>query len=370
MKVRLLLLAATVLAGAGLGTQAVHAAPIDWVVATMNVTQTTTPQSIGGSGGSFEVGPGGSSKGPHLEVEAQGHSTKDHTTVLGSGVAFDGHGGTDVFDTADGGFHVQSTQTLGGLDLQVTKRGDVGFDMSSGAGAFATVHTISMVVFIANGVIDSFHVNATGGDTQVFTGSGSRAIGAADTAASGVAVDASVVAAGTSTVDVMSPLGLIGGPAIFECTHCSQSWTTSTGKTGSFDQTILPFFFIPLPVPLPLPPIPIGSISGDDGFVGPAGHWSWSWTGVNVRPEMSETIALGYAPIGDLWKLFVPSAPPIRVIAGPAPSSHHTTKVLAEKRTRKKLAATGVAASPLGWLFLASALGVAATLRRRPVLTR
>ena len=374
MKARVLLLMASLLAAAGLSPLTVRATPIDWVVATLEVTQPVV-QPVA-TGGSFSAGSGPSetpsgpsgapTKGPSLDVDVQGHSIGDRSTLLGTGISFDGLGGADVFDTSDGGFHVKTTKDFGAIDLQVTKKGEHGFGIGSGVGAFGSIHRLSMVVFVPNGVIDSFHVSGTGGTPEVFTGSGSRAIGAADADASGVAVDASVAAAGTSTLDVTSPLGLIGGPAIFECLHCTESWTTPNGGTGTYSETILPIFFLPVPIPVPFP-IPLGSISGDDGFVGPAGHWSWTWTGVNVRPQMSETIAAGYAPIGDLWKLFVRGAPQIRV--SPKPAAHpskHKTKVLGEKQTRKTLAATGVGARPAGWLFLAAALGLAAFLRRRP----
>jgi len=361
MKARVLILLASLSVAAGLSPQAGHAAPIDWVVATMAVTQTVSAQPVGGQGGSFEIGVGGPSKGPSLDLDVQGHSIGDHSTVIGSGVSFDGHGDAEVFDTTDGGFHVRTTKDLGGIDLAVTNKGNHRFGMSSGAAVFGTIRRLSMVVFVPNGVIDSFHVSGTGGTPEVFTGSGSRAIGAADADSSGVAVDASIAAAGTSTLDLTSPLGLIGGPAVFECTHCSESWATPTGEQGTYDETMLPF----VPVPIPFP-IPVGFISGDEGFVGPAGHWSWNWTGVNVRPEMSETIAAGYAPIGDLWKFFTPSAGPVIVTPRPAPSPApaHQPKVLGEKQTRKSLAATGVGAIPLGWLFVAAALVMAAVLMR------
>ena len=374
MKARALVLAASLLAAVGVSPLTVRAAPIDWVLATMTVTQPAAQQS----GGSFSIGEGSGElapgeapaprqRPPHLDIAISGRDTGDHSTVLGSAAAFDGRGFSDVFDSDNGGFHVQTTKDLGSVDLQLTNKRTSGFVFITGASAFGSVHTLTMLAFIANGTIDSFHVDASGGTPQVFTGSGSRAIGAADPESSGVAVDASVAAAGASTLDVTSPLGLVGGPDLFECTHCSVSWKTPTGATGQVDQQTMPFIFLPVPIPVPPLPLPsLDSISGDDGFFGPAGAWSWSWTGVNVRPEMSQTIAAAYAPVGDLWKLFVPSA---AIVAKPEPApqpSKHQTKVLAEKKTRKTLAATGVSAMPAGWLFLAVAAGLGTILRRRP----
>jgi hypothetical protein len=40
------------------------------------------------------------------------------------------------------------------------------------------------------------------------------------------------------------------------------------------------------------------------GASGPAGSWTWSWTGAEVRLDPSTAAAAAYAPIGHSWPLF------------------------------------------------------------------
>ncbi|TMK19189.1 MAG: hypothetical protein E6G68_06320 [Actinobacteria bacterium] len=336
------------------------AAPIDWIVASMAVPVTAPVQHQASSsqGGSFSIGT--DTAGVSLSIAAVGRLTGNRSTVVGSGAYFDGHGFLDAFDFADGGIHVRTTKDLGGLDLEITKKTEGSLHMTSIAAALGPIRRITMVVFLAHGSFDSFQVKGSGGETpEVFTGSGTRAIGVADPESSGVAVDASAVAAGTSTFEATLP-GVVGSAVLGGCVRCMLSWTSPDGKTGSFEQTEAPFVPLPAPVPLPVPAV----FDGFPGFIGPAGHWSWDWTGLNARADLSETIAAVYAPVGDAWRLFLPTPQPV---AGRATTHRFSTKasVLGTKQSRT-LANTGVAGNAAGWAFLAGAFALAGVLARRP----
>jgi LPXTG-motif cell wall-anchored protein len=343
-------------------------APNDWVLATF-VTDPATAMNVGSGsgGGSFGLGPG-FGPGASLDVLVRAHGTGTGPVLLGFGASFGPFGFVDVFERNTGGIHLRTTQELGAVDVQVQPGDDPGaFKFGAGIGTSSGGgRRLAILLFATNAVIDSYSIDSSGGSTpQVHAGSGSRAIEIAGPEASGVAVDASVAAAGTSTVGSDPHAGLVGG-VLWGCTRCTVSWTTPDHHDGSFTQTNPPSIPVPLPLPpVPLPPIPFppGLIAGDTTFAGPAGSWTWSWTGANLRADYPGPTMMGaYAPVGDLYSLFRESGPGQPLGGGKPPASGGAkTKVKAEKKTRT-LANTGVGRSTAAPALLGSAVLLAGWL--------
>jgi len=355
--------AGSIAAAAGVPGIGRASAPVDWVFSSMSVSGGAAAKQAS-SGGSVSIGGPGGGSAASLVVSGRGHGTGAGPILLGFAGGF-GDGGyrVDVFDLADGGIRLRTTIDLGGLDIEITPVGKDGFAIASGVGGLGAY--MSSAVFVANAVLDEYSVQGEGGTPVVHAGAGTQAISAAGPAASGVAVDASLAAAGASSFAAAIPAGIIGGVVDLGCTRCTVTWATPNGKSGSVTQTSLPF--VPVPVPVPVP-IPVGSIDGETSFAGPAGAWSWTWTGVNVSTNRSPTMVGAYAPIGDLWQDLagVHLPPPTTIVAGKPPSPKPSPRVLGSKQTKGTLASTGVTPLAWGWLLLAAA----AFAGRRLTVTR
>lgn len=349
------LVAAVVAAVAAVPTLS-RAAPIDWVLAAGTFRAQAQPQT-GSGGGSFNIGGDG---GSSVEIRGVARSNGAGPLLFGSGFIAGPAPLVDVFDLGNGGLHFRTTDDAGAIDIEITPAADdtLGFSVSGGIIGAPPGSRFALIVFVANGVIDRYEVK--GGDSpDVSTGAGTSAIYAAAPGMSGVAVDASVASAGTSSLQRSVAGGLVGGVVFDQCVRCTIEWASPDGRHGSGELNNYSLHGAPgLPVP-----IPTNFGSGDLSFVGPAGAWSWSWTGVGARLDPSTAVVGAYAPVGDRWTLFAPSAPRAPTTKAEPKRSAPSPQVKRAKQTRRSLAATGLGTPTAAWLLVALAVACFGRLR-------
>lgn len=148
----------------------------------------------------------------------------------------------------------------------------------------APTQQASLLAFTAGGSFSSYGSFVTvvsGSATWTQTqGGGSRLIlaGSPDDEGTGAVVASAGAGSTWKTVDATA--GLAGAMNLAACAACTGQWSAGDDVAASF--TVSP--------------------AGTDGaptFAGPAGPWSWDWSGVSTA-----AIVGAYAPVGDVWHLF------------------------------------------------------------------
>jgi hypothetical protein len=124
-------------------------------------------------------------------------------------------------------------------------------------------------------------------------GRGTTVIRHADPRDSGVSLSAGPVAAAALATHVERPrVGIVGGVALpvmlLTGLPTAGSWAGPGGRHGDW---------VSAPVLSPQAP-----------FAGPAGRWTWSWSGVQQGPAQAPVVA-AFAPVGAVWPAFVPTRP-------------------------------------------------------------
>lgn len=245
----------------------------------------------------------------------RGHKTGRGPLVLGVGIS--SQGGPQpfswVFVERMSGGTPRATVVAGPLGRQL--RFDVKFDENGGFHA-EPVHlgriqasTVAVLLFAVNGVIDdvTWDPRAPVRDLRstVRTGSGARAL-MVDRPSDGAAVTAGSVGGGQVAYRRQVRTGIVGAVEWLSCEACVGTWTPPAGPTRSWAHVRHHAWAACW----------CGSGVGmGTVFAGPAGRWSWTWSGVSA-PEptgatsdgvgyyLSRPVAAAYAPIGADWSLF------------------------------------------------------------------
>lgn len=179
-----------------------------------------------------------------------------------------------------GGAEVRTTRDLGGADVEVATRGGTAGVVSLYASSIQAGQQASLLVFLPEGRIDHTQLEQHGElDIEVRTGVGSEVMLATDAAADGLGASAGGVAVASDVTATRTvSTGVVG--ALLWCETCETAWAGPDGRSGG--KTV--FGHEPAPTL----------------FSGPAGSWSWQWSGVQVDPRGEQALA-AFAPIGDGW---------------------------------------------------------------------
>jgi hypothetical protein len=281
------LLAATALAGAILAPHAPEAAPKpNWFLGSIKAVSAAKVH-VRFVFAQHRVGQGPMVGGLGESLTGPGTTPNDSYVW----VANIGHDGSERYD-------VTTSRPLGGHRIPLPAQSGAAFssplflDWVAPAGSFdydlrlARGQTYALLLFWANGVFDgvSINVRTLSGKTQVVarTGSGATAMLVADPGSDGYAAGAEALAAGMRTVRANVGRGLVGA-IDDDCRACAGSWS-GPGRSGEFKMID-------------------GLILGRYNFAGPAGAWSWEWTGA-LGWEAGQKIIGAWAPVGDGWRLF------------------------------------------------------------------
>lgn len=142
----------------------------------------------------------------------------------------------------------------------------------------------TLLAFVAGGSFSSYGSyasvisgSATSAQSQ---GSGSALIlaGAPEDSGTGVVVGSG--GGGVTRKDVDATTGLVGAINTRACRACTGQWVAGDEVSGAFTVS------------------PVG-LDGAPTFAGPAGFWTWDWSGVSEA-----AVVAAYAPIGDAWRSF------------------------------------------------------------------
>jgi hypothetical protein len=120
-------------------------------------------------------------------------------------------------------------------------------------------------------------------------GAGSAALPVVDPSNPGIAVGAGNVGAGRGETVVRAARGIAGG--VGGCLSCEVTWDGPGAPPDSWksSRTVCAWLAVC-----------VGSWEGRTTFAGPAGRWSWAWSGAWLG-GLGEAIVAAWAPIGDAW---------------------------------------------------------------------
>lgn len=211
-------------------------------------------------GGGFAVGDGVS----RVRVDRQHSATADRTVVAGPVQA-------RFLVEARGEEHVALTDAW-----RIQRR-------------VAAGETVAVLAFVPGARLDRIEAVSISLDgvpyaPLVTTGAGSRLVRVGD--GSGAALVSNGLTAGSVTVEHGPDAAIVGGLS-FECaSQCETTWRSPDGRSGAWSQER---------------ELTGGGAAagGQPLFAGPAGPWSWEFTGVQDGQVIG-----AYAPLGDRWTLF------------------------------------------------------------------
>lgn len=250
---------------------------------------------------------GGKGAAVFIEMHARGHTTPRGPFVFGQGFASRSGSFVGVRNFGRDGVSATSTSEAGGqaVRLAPAEANNFRIDAEDIRWLLRPGETLAILWFVGNGAMDRVSVRHELGlglaDFDVRTGSGSTAMSVAGPASDGVAAAAGPLGAGSSRYAAASRRGLVGAFE-FSCEgSCTGAWRGPGGREGSWSWTgegVL---------------TGLGEQQGQISFAGPAGRWSWDWTGVAVSPvffpyfespRTGSPVIGAWAPIGDGWRLF------------------------------------------------------------------
>jgi hypothetical protein len=272
---------------AGTARPAGAATTFDWALATVNL-----PHQVSG----------------HIEVRLTftGERAGLGPEVVGQSTWMPGFGTDSAVWVAGPGPVVASASTPAGsrtvTAIPLTTGLAPGFGVVCSPCTFGSGAVIRLLGFDTDARFDSVTATASAAGEElpvtVTTGSGSSRIDIAGDGSTGTAVATGEVAApagpipvavgaaaGSTTVTMAVPAGVVGAlSAGCAAGDCIESWRAPDGRTRTITHSAL---------------VLEGSVSGPFKFSGPAGPWTFSWSGVS-----RETVVGAFAPIGTDWLLF------------------------------------------------------------------
>lgn len=220
--------------------------------------------------------------------------------MLGFGLGDDLFGpGIFAAELGTGPAHVTLNTPVGTQELQLSAGtdGEIEAGLSFGihgdrGGSYVVSLMVSGMDIIEHQIGELEVAKGTLLDTRIHRGSGSTAVRSmtADGTATGAA--AGPLAAGTSSHEAITSAGIIGALAFPSCGTCQATWSSPDGREGSIQVVDTPL---------------ASQGSGWFDFAGPAGPWSWTWTGVRVPSafeiaQPQDAAYVLYAPIGELHR--------------------------------------------------------------------
>ncbi|MBI4728241.1 MAG: hypothetical protein HY775_01875 [Acidobacteria bacterium] len=220
--------------------------------------------------------------------------------AFGNGFAGAGFSFVDVGNVGGDGLSLTTTQGAGSQSIRVTPPdgGSIRFRWILIGQDLAPGESYSLLNFLGNATLDfSVDYAASGGSIEVVTssGQGTTVMKIADPANGGVGVGAGTAAAGTVAVSHTTGQGLVGAVDLWSCRACAWTWNSPDGRSGTAlgaaaDALVYGAAFG----------------YGDAQFAGPAGQWSWGFTGAALQNALANgsPIIGAWAPIGDDWTLF------------------------------------------------------------------
>lgn len=260
----------------------------------------------------FTAGPGGTD-GTRLEVDGRFEGTGDGPLVLGFGSGGDGrYPYVDLLPTGGGPAAVTTSHDVGGLDVEVIRSGDASASFRSvrHLDGVAEGQRIVVLLFAGNAELRDLSAVQVGpldgsvepGTVSIHRGSGTEVVYSVSPDDEGPAVSAGAAAAGTRGHAGTLDEGIVGALNVWQCDGCVMDWSGPDGRSGSAVRVV-----------------GYTTVSGSSWFGGPAGDWSWSWTGVDGPGSftaLARPVVAAYAPVGAFWGHFDPfvepgSSPPV-----------------------------------------------------------
>lgn len=247
-----------------------------------------------------------------ISIELAGSATLTGTgpAVFGHGLALRGFGAhlLSVWNVGGDGLSVTTSRDLGGYDVQVSPPTGDGYTFEYSAWLnlrFEPAETIVLVVFAPNATLGDLSAAATAASGEItftsFSGTGATAIPLVDPERDGMGAQAGPAGAAVATEYSASPAaGIVGAIVTRECEGpCTAQWEgpgvsggwTGVGAHALFGGIANPTFEWP-------------------SFVGPAGEWTWRWTGAMLADDAAPIWLFGspviaaWAPIGEDWTRF------------------------------------------------------------------
>ncbi|MGN6475089.1 MAG: hypothetical protein ACTHK4_15760, partial [Mycobacteriales bacterium] len=173
--------------------------------------------------------------------------------------------------------------------------GAVSFGSSGQFGNFAPGETLAELFLFAGGSLTRTHLDAVASSGSLTVnrvyGTGATALYVADDQDAGLALDADVASAGSSSHGLTTTTGLAGSLIDFDDSQAAAvdtaSWTAPDRSSGSIDNLMTPTS---------------GCGIGEPAFAGGPGHWTWSWKGASQ--QLGELGVAAWAPIGSYWHRF------------------------------------------------------------------
>ncbi|MFN2613420.1 MAG: hypothetical protein ABR552_01200 [Actinomycetota bacterium] len=224
--------------------------------------------------------------------------------VFGWGFGHTGFG-TEILVRTDGygPTSISTTKSLGGVSFQVTTEGDPGShidqfvlvcgNLAPGERAAGVVFGTGLTIGVAPQPVFEFGDGTFTYDVE--TGTGSRAVLIAQPDDDGVGASVGSAAFGSSTPRQTADVGIVGAIDTYRTClgMCRMGWASPDGDMRALSVVSTPAY----------------SSRVDGTFAGPAGEWSWWWTGATPGYDAhGAPVLAAYAPIGDEWTLFRPGA--------------------------------------------------------------
>lgn len=196
-------------------------------------------------------------------------------------------------DSRTGPVDITTTEDLGSQSVRISPgRGgsftDGYFSVTFRGFDFAPGDEVDLLFYLTGTSLSGIEASAEGDagavPISITTGAGAANVALASTTTGGAGASAGSVAAGTTSNTVTTDEG-IAGTRVARCAAgaCTYGVTGPAGSTQAIEASTAVASYT----------------SGRPSFAGPAGDWTFRWTGVG-----NSSVMVAYAPIGDLWPIF------------------------------------------------------------------
>lgn len=196
-------------------------------------------------------------------------------------------------DSRTGPVDITTTEGLGRQSVRIAPGSSGSFTNGSygftfGGFDFAPGDEVDLLFYLTGTALSGIEASAEGDTGAVpiglTTGAGAANVALASTTTAGTGAAAGSLAAGTTSNTVTSDRG-IAGTRVARCAAgaCTYGVTGPAGSTQAIEASTGVASYT----------------SGRPSFAGPAGDWTFRWTGAG-----NSSVMVAYAPIGDLWPIF------------------------------------------------------------------